>query len=76
MERTGDGNQPGLVFAVNNSGETVTRTVTTGFKGRPLRAAAWSDKAGSFTPVQTLAPASDGKCVLAVGPRGYVVYVP
>jgi alpha-amylase len=76
MERTGAGNQSGLVFAMNNAGEMLTRTVKTGFAGRPLYPAAWSDRTDSFIPPPCLTPDDNGRCDITVGPRGFVVWAP
>jgi len=73
IQRTGFEKQPGLVFALNNSGDTQTRQVQTRFRTK-LTPVAWGDR--SATLVKSLQPDVDGNCVLTVGPRSYVVLEP
>jgi alpha-amylase len=75
MERTGVGGQPGLVFALNNSGGVASRQVTTRFASKTLRPVAWSDRTGAYIPPPVTSDGS-GRCNLSVGPRGYVVFAP
>ncbi len=73
MERTGAGTQPGLVFALNNLGETLKMAVRTGFRNRVLRPLAWRGHGVMLEP-QTLNTDTDGWCEIEVSGRGYVVY--
>jgi len=73
MERTGAGAQPGLVFALNNSGEVRRELVRTGFKAKTLLPLAWRGKDAVLTP-QAVTTDADGWCEVEVRPRGYVVY--
>jgi alpha-amylase len=74
MERTGFGDHPGLVFALNNAGEVQTRRLETQFRGQ-LRPVAWGDRSANLaaTPAQLDA---DGAAQVSVGPRSYVVLAP
>jgi alpha-amylase len=73
MERTGAGAQPGLVFALNNSGEVLRRRVRTCFREKTLLPLAWRGRNALLTP-QEVTTDSDGRCEVEVPPRGYVVY--
>jgi alpha-amylase len=73
MERTGFEKQPGLVFALNNSGEVQTRWLQTRFRGQ-LRAVAWGDR--SAGQAQALQANADGSVQVSVGPRSYLVLAP
>jgi alpha-amylase len=73
MERTGAGTQPGLVFALNNSGWVIRQRVKTGFNGKMLLPLAWRAKDGICTP-QPVTVDADGWCDIEAPQRGYVVY--
>jgi len=73
MERTGTGQQPGLVFALNNSGGTIRHSVQTGFKGTQLKPLAWRAKDMIYNPSSVTTDA-DGWCDIEAPQRGYVVY--
>ncbi len=75
MERTGFGPQPGLVFALNNSGEVQTRWLQTRFRGQQLRPVAWGERSAAHT-AYPVAVDDDGKATVSVGPRSYVVLAP
>jgi hypothetical protein len=74
MERTGFDKQPGLVFALKNSGRTLTRWLRTQFH-RQLRSVAWGERsAGVATKLVAVNP--DGSARVRVDPRSYVVLAP
>ena len=73
MERTGAGDLPGLVFALNNSGRVIRQRVKTGFPGTTLRPLAWRAKDSIYNP-QTVTTTDDGWCEVEAPQRGYVVY--
>lgn len=73
MERTGAGNQPGLVFALNNSGWTIKHWVQTCFKNMTLTPKAWRAQDALYDP-QPLTTRADGCCEVEAPQRGYVVY--
>ncbi|NTV48092.1 MAG: DUF1939 domain-containing protein [Geobacteraceae bacterium] len=73
MERTGTGSQPGLVFALNNSGGVTRQWVKTGFAGKTLKPLTWRAKDSIYNP-QALTIKNDGWCVVESPQRGYVVY--
>ena len=72
MERTGSGVQPGLLFALNNSGGVLKQWVQTGFRNKTLRPLAWRGKDSSLTP-QTVITNNDCWGEVEVPPRGYLV---
>jgi alpha-amylase len=73
MERTGADAQPGLLFALNNSGGTLKARVKTGFTDRTLDPLAWRAKDAVMTP-QAVTIDGDGWCEVEAPQRGYVVY--
>jgi len=73
MERTGAGSQPGLVFALNNSGGVIRQWVKTGFAGKTLKPLAWRAKDSIYNP-QPVTTKDDGWCEVEAPQRGYVVY--
>lgn len=75
MERTGFGDQPGLVFTLNNMGETVSQRVRTVFPNKMLKPLAWRGRYSSTSPA-TVATDGNGWCQVEAPPRGYVVYGP
>jgi alpha-amylase len=74
MERTGSDVQTGLVFALNNSGEALRKTLKCGFNGKKLRPLAWGGRY-SMLPPQPASTNGDGWVEIEVPSRGYVVYV-
>jgi alpha-amylase len=73
MERVGIGSQPGLLFALNNSGGALSQQVQSGFRGTTLRPLAWRGKDAIPQP-PAITTDSDGWCQVEVPQRGYVVY--
>lgn len=73
IERTGAGTQPGLLFALNNSGGTIRHSVKTSFNGKPLKPLAWRAKDRIYDP-QTITTNGGGWCEIEAPQRGYVVY--
>ena len=73
MERTGTDDQPGLVFALNNSGGTIGHSVQTSFPGKVLKPLAWRAKDAIYNPPAVTTDA-DGRCQIEAPHRGYVVY--
>jgi len=73
MERTGTGDQPGLVFALNNSGGALSRKVKTDFAGTMLKPLAWRGRDVAMIP-QAVITDGDGWCEIVAPQRGYVVY--
>jgi len=73
MERTGSGNQPGLVFALNNSGGLLRKWVHTRFKNMTLTPKAWRAQGLLYDP-QPVTTRDDGWCEVEAPQRGYVVY--
>ena len=74
MERTGFGNQPGLVFALNNAGDTQTRQLHTRFRGQ-LKPVAWGDRSAALAS-QPVRLDADGNAQVTVAPRSYIVLAP
>ena len=75
MERTGSGPQPGLVFALNNTGEPRSARVKTRFANTRLMPLAWRAKDEAINPPEIM-PDGDGYVEIEVPRRGYVVYGP
>jgi len=73
MERPGAGDQKGLVFALNNSGETMKKTVRCGFSGKEMSPNAWRGRDSTVTPPPVKVN-GDGWVEIEVPSRGYVVY--
>ncbi len=73
MERTGAGDQPGLVFALNNAGDAIRQRLRTGFPVRQLRPLAWRAKDAIWNPPPVVTD-NDGWCEIEAPRRGYVVY--
>jgi alpha-amylase len=73
MERTGFGAQPGLLFALNNAGESLNRRIRTGFASKKFHPLAWQEKEAQPEP-PAVTTDTDGFCDIGVSPRGYVVY--
>lgn len=75
MEREGFGDQPGLVFVLNNSGGVLRTRVRTCFRNKTLKPMAWRGRNSLMTP-QTQTTDADGWCEVEAPQRGYVVYGP
>lgn len=73
MERTGAGEQPGLLFALNNGAASRRVRVRTRFAATQLEPLAWRAKDALITP-PTVKTDGDGWCEIEAFPRGYVVY--
>jgi len=73
MERTGAGTQPGLLFALNNGGNTLKKRVKTGCGSRTYQPLAWRGRDATPAPLQITAD-TDGWCEVEAPPRGYVIY--
>jgi alpha-amylase len=73
MERTGAGTQPGLLFALNNGGNSLKKRVKTGFGSRMHQPLAWHGRDATHTPSEIIAD-TDGWCEVEAPPRGYVIY--
>lgn len=76
MERTGHGDQPGLVYALNNRGDHWSGArVTTGRGRTSFRPVAWWSGVDLGRPADQVTDA-DGRAQFWAPPRGYVVYAP
>ncbi len=76
MQRTGYGDQPGLIYVLNNRGDRWNGTwVTTQWRDGELVPAAWWSKNDLSQPA-TQHTAADGRAQFWAPPRGYAVYVP
>jgi len=73
MERSGAGDQPSLVFALNNSAEQLKKWVKCGFNGKNLNPLAWRGRYSMASP-QPVQVNGDGWVEIEVPSRGYVVY--
>ena len=73
MERTGSGDQPGLLFTLNNSDGLYRQRVKTGFAGKVLRRLAWRGRDAAYSP-QAVTVDADGWCEVEAPGRGYVVW--
>jgi alpha-amylase len=73
MERSGIGAQPGLLFALNNTGGTIKRRVKTGRGEKTLQPLAWRAKDEVVNPPE-IRTDGDGWCEIEAPRRGYVVY--
>jgi len=75
MQRTGAGNQPGLVFVLNNRGSWNGTQVKTQWRNTRLVPVAWHGRDDSGRPQEKWTDAS-GWVDLWAAPRGYAVYAP
>ncbi len=76
MQRSGIGSQKGLVFVLNNRGDTWNGAwVTTQWNTTRFVPAAWNGHDAARVP-QELKTAGDGRGEFSAPPRGYVVYLP
>jgi alpha-amylase len=76
MQRGGYGNQPGLVFVLNNRGDVWNgKSVLTQWKTRRLQAIAWCGHGDTSKPADKWTD-MNGTADFWAAPRGYAVYVP
>jgi alpha-amylase len=76
MQRAGYGDQPGLIYALNNRGDQWNGTwVTTQWRDTEFVPAAWWSKTDLSRPA-TQHSAEDGRTPFWAPPRGYAIYVP
>jgi alpha-amylase len=73
MERSGSNPQPGLLFALNNSGGSRRERVKTRFADTRLSPLAWRAKDEVINP-REITPDGDGWADIEVPRLGYVVY--
>jgi alpha-amylase len=77
MQRNGTGDQEGLIFVLNNRGDSWNGCwVGTKWRNTQLVAAAWSSNIGDVGAPLDKGVNSDGWVEVYAPPRGYVVYVP
>jgi alpha-amylase len=74
MQRLGFGNQPGLIFALNNGDRWNNAWVSTKWGNVHLKPVAWWSRNSSHKPTKQFAW-KDGQAQIWAPPRGYVVYV-
>ncbi len=75
MQRTGNGQQPGLVFVLNNNANWAGTYVKTQWNNTRLKPLAWRGKDDAGIPEEKWTD-SFGSADLWAPPRGYAVYVP
>lgn len=76
MQRSGYGNQPGLIYVLNNNGDRWKGAwVSTQWRNVALKPVAWWGHADRSQP-ETQLCASDGRGQFYAPPRGYAVYAP
>jgi len=75
MQRSGAGNQPGLIFVLNNGGGWNGTWVQTQWKNTRLVPAAWRGRNDMGKPEEKWTNGY-GRVDLWAAPRGYAVYVP
>jgi len=76
MQRNGYGDQPGLVYVLNNRGDNWQgQWVNTRWRNTELVPVAWWSKADMAQPITQLTDV-DGRTQLFAGPRGYAIYAP
>lgn len=76
MQRGGYGDQPGLIYVLNNHGDRWEgQWANTQWRNTELVPLAWWSKSDMAKPV-TQRTDADGRTQLFAGPRGYAVYVP
>ena len=68
MERTGCEDKPGLIFALNNTGESQKRALRTGAANRTLEPRAWRSNA-RIAPPTAITTNGDGSCEIEVPAR-------
>lgn len=74
MQRRGYGNQPGLVYVLNNRGDNWNgRLVTTRWTNASFAPAAWWSKSDMARPINQSTD-RDGRAQFYAPPRGYAVY--
>jgi len=74
MQRSGEGDQPGLILVMNNHGEWNGTFVRTRWKNQRLIPVAWNGRNDSGMPLERRIDES-GWADLWAAPRGYAVYV-
>ncbi len=75
MQRGGYGNQPGLIYVLNNRGDRWNgQWVTTQWRNVTFQPVAWWSKNDSARPVDQPVNA-DGSAQFFAAPRGFAVYV-
>ncbi len=76
MQRTGAGGSPGLIYALNNRGDTWRGAwVTTQWRNTAFTPVAWWSSMDRNRPNDQQA-AADGRAEFYAPPRGYVIYAP
>ena len=74
MQRTGWGNQQGLIFVLNTSNQWSGTKVNTKWNNRKLVPAAWRGKDNTDTPMPIITD-NNGSADCWAPPRGYAVYI-
>jgi len=76
MQRRGYGDQPGLIYVLNNRGDRWSgRWVSTQWSNTEFVPVAWWSKADMAQPI-TQHTDAEGRTQLFAGPRGFAVYAP
>jgi alpha-amylase len=76
MQRTGYDGKPGLVYVLNNNGDTWQgQWVTTRWSNASFRPVAWWGRNDRNRP-EDQSTAADGRGRFFAAPRGYAVYAP
>jgi alpha-amylase len=76
MQRSGFGDQPGLIYVLNNRGDRWNGAwVNTQWRNTELVPVAWWSKVDMAQPIAQRTDV-DGRTQLFAGPRGYAVYAP
>jgi alpha-amylase len=75
MQRSGAGQQSGLIFVLNNRGEWNGRQVRTQWPSTAMKPAAWHGRGDAGVPEAKTTDAN-GTAEFWAPPRGYAVYVP
>jgi len=74
MQRTGYGEDPGLIYVLNNSGDTWNgRLITTLWPNATFQPVAWWSKIDMARPINQSTD-RDGRAQFYAPPRGYAVY--
>jgi alpha-amylase len=74
MERTGFGEDPGLIYVLNNRGDNWNgRVVTTQWANASFQPVAWWSKIDMARPINQFTDL-DGRAQFYAPPRGYAVY--
>ena len=76
MQRSGYGDQPGLIYVLNNRGDRWNGAwANTQWRNTELVPVAWWSKVDMAQPIAQRTDI-DGRTQLFAGPRGYAVYAP